>query len=79
MSSVIAVTVVLGIAVDILLLAIGVTIPVYLGPSESETIQLIQWGSAFAMIALIVWRFRAGAFKSGYEDMLFNIRPLFKL
>ncbi|MXX13933.1 MAG: hypothetical protein F4Z86_10870 [Gemmatimonadetes bacterium] len=78
-SSVIAVTVVLGIAVDILLLAIGVTIPVYLGPSESETIQLIQWGSAFAMIALIVWRFRAGAFKSGYEDMLFNIRPLFKL
>lgn len=78
-SSVIAVTVVLGIAVDILLLALGVTIPVYLGPSESETIQLIQWGSAFAMIALIVWRFRAGAFKSGYEDMLFNIRPLFKL
>lgn len=78
-SSVIAVTVVLGIAVDILLLAIGVTIPVYLGPSESETIQLIQWGSAFAMIALIVWRFRAGAFKSGYEDMLFNVRPLFKL
>lgn len=78
-SSVIAVTVVLGIAVDILLLAIGVTIPVYLGPSESETIQFIQWGSAFAMIALIVWRFRAGAFKSGYEDMLFNIRPLFKL
>lgn len=78
-SSMIAVTVVLGIAVDILLLAIGVTIPVYLGPSESETIQLIQWGSAFAMIALIVWRFRAGAFKSGYEDMLFNIRPLFKL
>ncbi|MCY3681120.1 MAG: SO_0444 family Cu/Zn efflux transporter [Gemmatimonadetes bacterium] len=78
-SSVIAVTVVLGIAVDLLLLALGVTIPVYLGPSESETIQLIQWGSAFAMIALIVWRFRAGAFKSGYEDMLFNIRPLFKL
>ncbi len=78
-SSVIAVTVVLGIAVDILLLALGVTIPVYLGPSESETIQLIQWGSAFALIALIVWRFRAGAFKSGYEDMLLNIRPLFKL
>ncbi len=78
-SSVIAVTVVLGIAVDILLLALGVTIPVYLGPSESETIQLIQWGSAFALIALIVWRFRAGAFKNGYEDTLFNIRPLFKL
>lgn len=77
-SSVIAVTVVLGIAVDILLLAIGVAVPVYLGPSESETIQLIQWSSAFAMIALIIWRFRAGAFKSGYEDLLLNIRPLFR-
>ena len=78
-SSVIAVTVALGIVIDIILLGIGVTVPLYLGPSESETIQLIQWGSAFALIALIVWRFRAGAFKSGYEDMLFNIRPLFKL
>ena len=78
-SSVIAVTVALGIVIDIILLAIGVTIPVYLGPSESETIQLIQWGSAIAMIALIIWRFRAGAFKSGYEDMLFNLRPLFRL
>ena len=78
-SVVIAVTVVLGIAIDILLLAIGVTVPVYLGPSESTTIQLIQWGSAFGLIALIVWRFRAGAFKSGYGDLLFNLRPLFKL
>ena len=78
-SSMIAVTVALGIVIDIVLLAIGVTVPVYLGPSESATIQLIQWGSAFALIALIVWRFRAGAFKSGYEDMLFNVRPLFKL
>ena len=78
-SAVIAVTVVLGITIDILLFAIDVTVPLYLGPSESTTIQLIQWGSAFALIALIVWRFRAGAFKSGYEDLLFNLRPLFKL
>ena len=78
-SAVIAVTVVLGITIDIILFAIDVTVPLYLGPSESTTIQLIQWGSAFALIALIVWRFRAGAFKSGYEDLLFNLRPLFKL
>ena len=75
-SSVIAVTVALGIVVDIVLLAIGVTVPLYLGSSESTTIQLIQWGSAFALIALIIWRFRAGAFKSGYEDLLLNFRPV---
>ncbi len=77
-SSVIAVTVALGIVIDIVLIAIGVTVPLYLGPSESTTIQLIQWGSAFALIALIIWRFRAGAFKSGYEDLLLNLRPVAK-
>ena len=75
-SSVIAVTVALGIVIDVILLGIGVTVPLYLGPSESTTIQLIQWVSAFALIALIIWRFRAGAFKSGYEDLLLNIRPV---
>ena len=75
-SSVIAVTVVLGILVDILLLATGLGITVNLAPSESTTIQLLQWGSAFALFALVVWRFRAGALKSGYEDLLMNIRPV---
>ena len=75
-SSVIAVTVVLGILVDILLLATGLGITVNLAPSESTTIQFLQWGSAFALFALVVWRFRAGALKSGYEDLLMNIRPV---
>ncbi len=77
-SAVIAVTVALGIAIDILLLAAGLTIPVNLGASDSTTIQLLQWGGAFALIALIVWRFRAGALKSGYQDLMLNLRPLFK-
>ena len=73
-AAVIAVTVVLGIAIDALLLAAGLTISVNLDASHAPAIQLLQWGSAFLLIALIVWRFRAGALRSGYEDMLLNIR-----
>ena len=72
--AVIAVTVILGIAIDALLLAAGLTISVNLDASHSPAIQLLQWGSALLLIALIVWRFRAGALRNGYEDMLFNLR-----
>lgn len=74
-ATVIAVTVVLGIAIDALLLAAGLAISVNLDASHSPAIQFLQWGSAFLLIALIVWRFRAGALRSGYQDMLLNIRP----
>ena len=73
-AAVIAVTVVLGIAIDALLLAAGLAISVNLDASHSSAIQLLQWGSAFLLIALIVWRFRAGALRRGYEDMLLNMR-----
>ena len=76
--SVIVVTVLIGIAADALLLAIGMTIPVTLQMSSSPAIQILQWASAVALFALIVWRFRAGAMKSGYEDLMSNLRPLFK-
>ena len=72
--AVIAVTVILGIAIDVLLLAAGLTISVNLDASHSPAIQLLQWGSALLLIALMVWRFRAGALRTGYEDMLFNLR-----
>ena len=73
-AAVIAVTVVLGIAIDALLLAAGLAISVNLDASHSPAIQFLQWGSAFLLIALIVWRFQAGALRSGYEDMLLNFR-----
>ena len=75
-SVVIVVTVVIGILIDILLLATGLTIPVYLGSSESPAILALQWGGALGLIALIIWRFRAGALRSGWEDLLLNLRPL---
>ena len=73
-AAVIAVTVVLGIAIDALLLAAGLAISVNLDASHAPAIQFLQWGSAFLLIALIVWRFRAGALRRGYEDMLLNMR-----
>lgn len=74
-AAVIAVTVVLGIALDAILIAFGATLSVNLAASHSATIQVVQWGGAFALIALIVWRFRAGGLKSGYRDMFANFRP----
>ena len=73
-AAVIAVTVVLGIAIDALLLAAGLAISVTLDASHAPAIQFLQWGSALLLIALIVWRFQAGALRRGYEDMLLNFR-----
>ncbi len=73
-AAVIAVTVILGIAIDALLLAAGLAISVTLDASHAPAVQLLQWGSALLLIALIIWRFQAGALRRGYEDMLFNLR-----
>ena len=77
-AAVIVVTVVLGILIDVLLLAAGLSIAVNLDASDSPAILALQWGGAAALIALIVWRFRRGAFRSGYDDLLLNIRPVGK-
>jgi len=75
-SAVVVVTVIVGILIDVLLLATGLTIPVNLGASDSPAILLLQWGGALGLIALIIWRFRAGALRSGWEDLMVNVRPL---
>ena len=73
--AVIALTVAFGIAFDLLLLAVGFEIAAHLGTAESPGLAVLQWGGALALAALIVWRFRAGALKSGYEDLISNLRP----
>ena len=75
-TTVILVTAALGIGIDILLLATGLTVSVNLLPSESPTIQFVQWAGGIFLVILIIWRFRAGAMRSGYEDMMLNIRTL---
>ena len=75
---VVVVTLILGILIDILILATGYSLTVNLGPSDSPALQFLQWGGALLLLALIVWRFRAGALKSGWDDMLLNVRPVFR-
>ncbi len=74
---VVAVTIVLGIAIDLLLLATGFSIAVNLDASDTPSVQFIQWAGALGLSAVIIWRFRAGAFKRGYDDLRFNMRPVF--
>lgn len=73
---VIAVTTALGILIDMVVIAAGLTMPVNLSGSQAPAIQLLQWAGALVLIALIVWRFRAGALRSGWEELLSNIRPV---
>ena len=75
-SVVIVVTVILGIAIDALLLLAGWSLTVNLDASDSTAIAFLQWSGALGLIALAAWRFRAGAFTSGYQDLLSNLKPV---
>ena len=74
--SVIVVTVALGIAVDLLMIGFGLSLAVNLDASDSPAVAAIQWAGALGLFALMFWRFRAGALKGGYQDLLLNLRPL---
>lgn len=77
-AGVIAVTTVIGIAIDAVLIGLGLTLPVNLSASDSPAIQTIEWTAAFALMALIIWRFRHGALKSGYRDLVSNLSSIFR-
>ena len=74
--AVITVTVALGILIDALMLAAGWSLAVNLAASDSHAIAFVQWTGALGLVALLVWRFRAGAFKNGYREMFASLRPL---
>ena len=73
---VIATTTAIGVAIDMLLIALGLQLPVSLSTSGSPAVQVVEWTAAFALLALIVWRFRAGAMRSGYRDLVSNLTPV---
>ena len=75
---VIVVTVVLGVAIDLALLTMGISIAVNLEASDSHTILALQWAGAAGLAVLIIWRFRAGALRSGFDDLMVNLRPVGK-
>lgn len=72
---VIAATTILGILIDVVLITTGLTLPVNLSVSHAPAIQFLEWTGSLALIALIVWRFRAGALRSGYKELVSNLRP----
>ena len=73
---VIVVTVIFAVLIDAFFFTTGFTLPVNLDASDSPAILILQYGSALIFFALIVWRFRAGAFRTGYEDLMQNIRSM---
>ena len=75
--SVIAVTVVLGVAIDLFMIAFGLSLAVNLQASDSPVLSTLQWAGAIGLVALMIWRFRAGAFRTGYQDLFSNLRPAF--
>ncbi len=77
-TGVIAVTTLLGIAIDAAVIALGVALPVNLAASETAAIQFVEWAGATVLIALMAWRFREGAFKSGYQDLVSNVAPAYR-
>ena len=54
----------------------GISIAVNLDASDSPGILALQWGGALGLAALIIWRFKAGALRSGIDDVLVNLRPV---
>ena len=60
---VVAVTVALGILIDLALLAAGMSIAVNLGASDSPAILALQWAGAIGLGALILWRLGAGTLR----------------
>ena len=69
-------TVFFGILVDVLMIAFGWQLAVNLSASEAPALLVVQWTGALGLAALIIWRFKAGALKSGWEDLLINVRPV---
>lgn len=71
---VVVVSVAFGILIDVLLLAAGWSLAVNLHPTESPTVAAVQVASALALATLMAWRFRAGALRSGYHELVSNLR-----
>ena len=73
---VIAVTVIVAVAVDVLMVAAGLTLPLYLSASTSPNILFLQYVCTFVFLALVVWRFRAGALRTGWSDLTRSVRAM---
>ena len=73
---VMGVTLAMGIGIDMLLMASGFSIVANLNPDHSHAIQTIQYICVAIFFGLVIWRFRNGAFESGWREMFSNFKTL---
>ena len=71
---VMSVTLLCGILVDIVLFLTGFQLTVNLAEEHTHAIQLIQYASLAIFVGLVIWRFRAGAFRTGWNEMTSNFQ-----
>ncbi len=56
-------------------IATGTSPAVDLTASEAPAVWEVQWAEAARLAALMVWRFRNGALKTGVQDLIFGLKP----
>lgn len=75
-SSVVVVTTLCGIALDVLIFLTGFKIFAVAG-HEHEGINILTWGCVALFVALLIWRSMDGALVRGWNEMFSNFRPAF--
>ena len=75
-SSVVVVTTLFGIAVDVLLFMTGSELLAVAG-DEHQDINIVSWACVALFAALLIWRSLDGALVRGWKEMFSNFRPAF--
>ncbi|MCY3542185.1 MAG: SO_0444 family Cu/Zn efflux transporter [Gammaproteobacteria bacterium] len=75
-SSVVVVTTLFGIAVDVLIFMTGFELFAVAG-HEHEDINILSWACVALFAALLIWRSLDGALVRGWKEMFSNFRPAF--
>lgn len=75
-SSVVLVTTLFGIALDVLIFLTGFEIFAVAG-HEHEDINILTWVFVALFVALLIWRSLDGALVRGWNEMFSNFRPVF--
>ncbi|MXZ56803.1 MAG: hypothetical protein F4227_06310 [Gammaproteobacteria bacterium] len=75
-SSVVVVTTLFGIALDVLIFMTGFEIFAVAG-HEHEDINIVTWACVALFVLLLIWRSLDGALVRGWNEMFSNFRPAF--
>ena len=75
-SSVVVVTAVFGIAVDLLIFTTGFELFTVVG-QEHQDVNIVSWACVALFTALLIWRSLDGALVRGWKEMFSNFRPAF--